>query len=147
VRGFAFSHVLLSVAAALLIPQALECCHGESHTVIESLAANTSGGPERHQSMMHHHSAGRVLAVTDQHQRTDGTVREFIAEMVHARQIGDAVFIGLPAAENGGQSPSVAAVLSSWRLPAGNIGWFERAEGNSLAPGRSLRPAIPPPRA
>ena len=49
------SNIVLCIAAVFLIPQALECCHGQAHTVLESLAG--TGGPRTSDTMAmpHHH--------------------------------------------------------------------------------------------
>lgn len=144
----AFSHIVLSLAAILLVPQALECCHGESHTVIESLAAQTGvdAGPE-HELMHHQHSTG-ARASASLPPTTVKTVRALVAETVHARQMdGNAVGVSAPAGAAGNQSPSVAAVVSDQALSEHGNDWLQPVARDSVVAGRALPPPTPPPRA
>ena len=49
-----FANLILSCAAVLFLPQALECCHTGSHTVLESLSGMDAAQP----MSGHHHMAG-----------------------------------------------------------------------------------------
>ena len=143
------SNILLCVAAVLLIPQALECCHGQAHTVLESLAGTGKPRNPDTMAMPHHHHGETGHQQSGQDDRPTASIDGLVANdsPVSQSSIDSAAFVTAPSGEASGQSPTVGA--DTPRQPLFEVNralGHQRASDASLV-GRPLRPAIPPPRA
>jgi hypothetical protein len=130
-----FTHILLTLAAVLLIPQALDCC-AHAHTVLESLAAGDERAEGTSQSAhMRHHGDVHAAAPPAEPAR-DGLDRSQVPTVLSPSGSGSAQ-----------QAPSDGAGLilpfgdgftsTSVRLPSAASG---------IPAGWTDRPASPPPR-
>lgn len=132
-----FANLIISCAAVLFLPQALECCHLNSHTILESLSGAGSGLPtpaskragvdhSLHERPGHHSSA---------YEASPGAINPA------------AVNVSLPTGGEAGQSPSIGAIVIS-RLVSMTSGYERIRPGRSDRPmlGRTDQPRTPPPR-
>lgn len=143
------SNILLCVAAVLLIPQALECCHGQAHTVLESLAG--TGGPPTSETVAtsHHHHGANGQQQTDHHSRSTTSIDELMADESRASQsvIDAAAIVTAPSSEAGGQLPTVGADIPGHQPFEVDKALRHRRACDASLVGRSVRPATPPPQA
>jgi hypothetical protein len=124
------ANLIISCAAVLFLPQALECCHTGSHTILESLSGMSADG----QAMSHHHMTQSV---------DSGALVQSPAPVAST----PVPTVSLPTGSESAQSPGVGAIL----LPRPAIAAVDahrlaRADTPSRLAGRVDRPVSPPPR-
>jgi hypothetical protein len=142
------SNILLCVAAVLLIPQALECCHGQAHTVLESLTGTGKLRNPDTRAMPHHHHGETGHQQPGQDDRPTASIDGLITDdsPVSQSSIDAAAFVTAPSGEAGGQSPNVGADMPGHPPFEVNRALGHQRASDASSVGRPLRPAIPPPR-
>jgi hypothetical protein len=125
------ANLIISCAAVLFLPQALECCHTGSHTILESL----SGMSADRQAMSHHHM-------------TESVDSGALVQSPAPASSTPVPTVSLPAGSESGQSPAIGAILLPRPVVASaDPHRLARADTPSPLAGRVDRPASPPPRA
>lgn len=128
-----FANLILSCAAVLFLPQALECCHTGSHTTLEFL----SGISADDRAMSHHHMA-----------MTESVDSSALDQSPAPGESTPIPTISLPAGSESAQSPGVGSILVPRpAIVAADAHRLARADTSTRLIGRSDRPASPPPRA
>jgi hypothetical protein len=131
------ANLIVSCAAVLLVPQALECCAGHPRTVLESL----SQGAE-----LHRHSTSHGHAADELRERHAEQIDRLVAgEETGAAERSPA--ISPPSGHDMGEAPTSGAghlISESSDDPGGEPG--QLIEGDRRPTGRMVQPATPPPR-
>jgi hypothetical protein len=130
-----FTHILLTLAAVLLIPQALDCC-AHAHTVLESLATGDATAAAKAAPAHSGHHDGHTPAPPDTATAQDGLDKSQVVTVVSPAGSGPAL-----------QSPSDGAgTILAFGAGVATITVRLIASSSAIPTGWTDGPGTPPPR-
>jgi hypothetical protein len=128
------AHLIFSCAAVLFLPQALECCHNGSHTILESLSGVNGAMAMQASAQQSHASHILESRVMDPAERT-------------ADEQSANLQVTLPAGGESGQSPSLGAQVIGRQISiTTGFSVIRPVHHHLTLQGRTDQPGTPPPR-